>query len=99
MNIKEITINVPITIKTDDNGEIEVGLAGQEQQEQEQEQEPQTNPVMVTPLQQELELKKAELDKESPVIDKITQSDDIGAEANDTDDSMLGRIKQLITKL
>ena len=38
------------------------------------------NPIMVPPLQQHLELHKAELGKESPVIDKITQDDNIGSE-------------------
>ncbi len=41
---------------------------------------PLQNPVFVPPLQQELELAKAEQGKESPVIDKITADDDIGAE-------------------
>jgi hypothetical protein len=41
---------------------------------------PLQNPVMVPPLQQELELAKAEQGKESPVIDKITADDSIGAE-------------------
>jgi len=33
------------------------------------------NPVMVTPLQQELELAKADQGKVSPVIQKLTQSE------------------------
>ena len=41
---------------------------------------PLQNPVFVSPLQQELELDKAEQGKESPVIDKITADDSIGAE-------------------
>tara|TARA_B110000090_G_scaffold101712_1_gene114277 strand:- start:116 stop:382 length:267 start_codon:yes stop_codon:yes gene_type:complete len=39
-----------------------------------------SNPVMVAPQQQELELAKAKLGKESPVIDTLTQPDNIGAE-------------------
>jgi hypothetical protein len=35
---------------------------------------------MVAPQQQELELAKANLGKQSPVIDKLTQPDNIGAE-------------------
>ena len=50
---------------------------------------------MVPPLQQHLELHKAELGKESPVIDKITDPEDIGTEDN-TD--LLDRIKQLISR-
>jgi hypothetical protein len=41
---------------------------------------PQQNPVFVSPLQQEIELSKAEQGKQSPVIDKLTADDDIGAE-------------------
>ena len=33
------------------------------------------NPVMVPPLQQEVELKKAEAGKESPIIKKLTQDE------------------------
>lgn len=33
------------------------------------------NPVMVSPLQQDLELKKAEAGKESPIIKKLTQDE------------------------
>lgn len=33
------------------------------------------NPVMVPPLQQELELAKAEAGKESPIINKLTQDE------------------------
>jgi hypothetical protein len=33
------------------------------------------NPVFVPPLQHELELKKAEQGKESPIIDKLTQDE------------------------
>ena len=41
---------------------------------------PLENPVFVSPLQQELELNKADQGKDSPVIDKITADDDIGKE-------------------
>ena len=33
------------------------------------------NPVMVTPLQQQLELDKAEAGKDSPIIKKLTQDE------------------------
>jgi hypothetical protein len=39
---------------------------------------------MVPPLQQHLELAKAEQGKESPVIDKITADDKIGQEPQKT---------------
>ena len=93
MRAKEFTINVPITITI--NGDDEpVVSTGQEQDEPDLQQ----NPVMVPPLQQHLELHKAELGKDSPVIDKITQDDDIGSEAVSADDSLLQAIKQLISR-
>jgi hypothetical protein len=33
------------------------------------------NPVMISPLQQEIELKKAEAGKESPIINKLTRDE------------------------
>lgn len=36
---------------------------------------PDPNPVFVSPLQQEIELKKAEVGKESPIIGKLTQDE------------------------
>lgn len=37
--------------------------------------DPDPNPVMVPPLQQDLELKKADVGKESPIIKKLTQDE------------------------
>ena len=36
---------------------------------------PDPNPVFVSPLQQEIELKKAEIGKDSPIIGKLTQDE------------------------
>jgi hypothetical protein len=36
---------------------------------------PDPNPVFVSPLQQEIELKKAEVGKDSPIIGKLTQDE------------------------
>ena len=47
-------------------------------------QELEQNPVFVPPLQQHLELAKAEQGKASPVIDKITADDKIGQEPQKT---------------
>ena len=92
MRAKEFTINVPITISI--NGDDEPVVSAGEQDETDF----QNNPVMVPPLQQHLELHKAELGKESPVIDKMTQGDDIGSETKSADDSLLQAIKQLISR-
>lgn len=78
MRIDEITINIPITIDLD-GAKPRVSVAGKSATD---DNELDQNPVMVNPLQQELELKKAELGKRSPVIDKITDDEDIGAEDN-----------------
>ena len=80
MRIDEITINIPITIDLD-GVKPRVNVAGQDASD---DGELDQNPVMMNPLQQELELKKAELGKKSPVIDKMTDNEDIGAEL-DTD--------------
>ena len=95
MRAREFTINVPITIKINGDNEPEIDMPGQEENP-----ELQQNPVMVAPLQQELELAKAEQGKESPVIDKITADDEIGSEPekeSDTDNQALQRLKQLIS--
>ena len=94
MRAREFTINVPITIKINGDGDPEIDMPGQEQDDPPL----QNNPVMVTPLQQELELKKAELGKQSPVIDKMVQSDNLGSEEPDNDTTLLNTIKQLIDR-
>jgi len=79
MRAKEFTINVPITITI--NGDEDPVVSAGDQQAPELQQ----NPVMVSPQQQEIELKKAELGKESPVIDKLTANDNVGAEPEQND--------------
>lgn len=93
MRAQEFTINIPINIKINSDGEPEIST-GQSDNDQDLQQ----NPVMVPPLQQELELAKAEQGKESPVIDKLTANDSIGAENNSADDELLDKIKQLISR-
>jgi hypothetical protein len=94
MRAREFTINVPITIKIngDDDPEINTG--------DDQGQRLQQNPVMVNPLQQDLELRKAALGKSSPVIDKLTADDTIGAEPEqepeDPDSKLIQQLKALI---
>jgi len=93
MRAKEFTINIPINIKINGDGEPEIST-GKQSDEHELDQ----NPVMVPPLQQHLELAKAAQGKESPVIDKITQDDNIGSETKDADDSLLNAIRQLVNR-
>jgi hypothetical protein len=74
MRAKEFTINVPITITI--NGDDDPVVSAGDQSEPDLQQ----NPVMVSPLQQDLELRKAELGKQSPAIAKMLKQDTIGAE-------------------
>lgn len=91
MRAKEFTINVPITITINGDDDPVVSQASTASSDLQQ------NPVMVTPLQQALELQKAELGKTSPVIAKLTQPDSIGDESVSVED-LLQRIKALIRK-
>ncbi len=96
MRAREFTINVPITITI--NGDDDPKISTGNQQEPG---ELQQNPMMINPLQQELELKKAALGKSSPVIDKLTADETIGAEPeqekpDDSHTDLLQRIKALI---
>ena len=79
MRIDEITINIPITIDLDGD-KPRVNVAGKEATD---DTELDQNPVMVSPQQQELELKKAEQGKDSPIIDKILDDDDQGEEEDE----------------
>ena len=71
MRAKEFVINVPINIKINGDGDPEVDMS----QDSKPEDELDDNPVMVSPLQQELELQKAAVGKTSPVIKKLTQDE------------------------
>lgn len=94
MRAREFTINVPITISI--NGD-EDPVVSAPTQDAEDDTELQQNPVMVSPQQQELEMKKAELGKDSPVIDKLTQDHTVGEEPPDQSD-ILDRIKALMNR-
>ena len=88
MKAREFTINVPINIKINGDGDPEVDMPSADA---ETEQEPgadilDPNPVMVPPLQQNIELKKAALGKEGDVVDKITQDRDQSDPLEDVDD-------------
>ena len=84
MRIDEITINIPITIDLD-GVKPRVNVAGKDATDDD---ELDQNPVMVSPQQQELELKKAEQGKDSPVIDKMLDDDDEGEDITDQEDNI-----------
>jgi hypothetical protein len=92
MRAKEFTINVPINIKINGDGDPEIEAGDRSNSS-----EPDENPIFVSPLQQELELKKAEAGKDSAVIDKITEPEDVGEEPNNETDE-LSRIIQLLKR-
>jgi hypothetical protein len=72
MRAKEFTINVPITIKINGDEEPEIDASSDEAKP---ENELDVKPIMIPPLQQDLELRKAEVGKTSPVIKKLTQDE------------------------
>jgi hypothetical protein len=74
MRAREFVINVPITIKINGDGDPEIDMKGSDEPKDPQELDP--NPIMVPPLQQDIELKKAHAGKSSPVIDDLTQDED-----------------------
>ena len=91
MRIDEITINIPITIDLDGD-KPRVNVAGKDAVDDD---ELDQNPVMISPQQQELELKKAEQGKESPSIDKMLDDDDEGSEETTDQEDNLDNIKAL----
>lgn len=74
MRAREFTINVPITIKINGDGDPEIDMPNIDSSKDPQELD--DDPVMVPPLQQDIELKKAEQGKSSPVIQDLTQDED-----------------------
>ncbi len=91
MRMDEITINIPITIDLD-GAKPRVRVAGKTPTDDE---ELDQNPVMISPLQQELELKKAEQGKSSPIIDKMLDDDDEGEEDSTDQDNNIDNLRTL----
>jgi hypothetical protein len=73
MRAREFTINVPINIKINGDGDPEIDMPGADEPKDPKELD--DNPVMVPPLQQDIELKKADQGKDSPVIQDLTQDE------------------------
>jgi len=69
MRAREFTINVPINIKINGDGDPEIDMPGAQD-------EPDDDPVFVSPQQQEIELKKAELGKQSPIANQLLDDAD-----------------------
>ena len=84
MRAREFVINVPITISINGDGDPEVGVGDQDQEEE-------LTPIgdedklMVPPLQQDLEMRKTALGKQSYVSDQILDPDGNGPMAPPSD--------------
>jgi hypothetical protein len=74
MRAREFVINVPITIKINGDGDPELDM-GQNKDKPADPTQLKQDPVMVPPLQQQIELQKAEAGKLSPVIADLTQDE------------------------
>jgi hypothetical protein len=72
MRAKEFVINIPINIKLNSDGSVDVDQGNEPKDTSELDQ----NPTMVPPLQQHIELTKASVGKSSPVISKLTQDEE-----------------------
>jgi hypothetical protein len=75
MRAREFVINVPITIKINGDGDPEIDMPDANSTDAKDPSELDPNPVFVPPLQQEIELKKAEAGKVSPIIKDLTQDE------------------------
>lgn len=90
MRAREFTINIPINIKFNDSGDPEVDLTDKSPQNAVANADlavnqlkdtpidpsvPKLEPVMVPPLQQQIELQKAQTGKISPIIKDLTRDE------------------------
>jgi len=73
MRAREFIINIPINIRLNSDGSVDVDTDQDDRQDPSQ---LKPNPVMVPPLQQGLELKKAAVGKRSAVITDLTQDEE-----------------------
>lgn len=72
MRAREFVINVPITIKINGDGDPELDMGSNQAADPKKLKQ---DPIMVPPLQQQLELQKADQGKQSPVIADLTQDE------------------------
>lgn len=85
MRAKEFMINIPINITMNADGSVDV-KHGADAEEPKDPSELDPNPVMVPPLQQDIEIKKAQAGKTSPVINDLTQDEIDPEEAEDDEE-------------
>jgi hypothetical protein len=75
MRAREFVINVPITIKINGDGDPELDMGQGNSNAPVDPSIPKEEPVMVPPLQQQIELQKAGQGKNSPIIQDLTQDE------------------------
>jgi hypothetical protein len=75
MRAREFTINIPINIKINGDGEPEIDMGQGSSDAPADPTELKQDPIMVPPLQQQIELQKAGVGKQSPVIADLTQDE------------------------
>ncbi len=75
MRAREFVINVPITIKINGDGDPELEMGQNNKDKPADPSQLKQDPVMVPPLQQQIELQKADQGKISPVIADLTQDE------------------------
>jgi hypothetical protein len=73
MRAREFTINIPINIRINGDGEPEIDMGTDDGPVDPSELK--QDPIMVPPLQQQIELQKADVGKNSPVIHDLTQDE------------------------
>ncbi len=74
MRAREFVINIPINIKLNGDGTVDVDTDKLDPDAKDPS-ELDPDPVMVPPLQQHIELNKAQAGKTSPVIQDLTQDE------------------------
>lgn len=84
MKAREFVINVPINIKIDGDGSPNLDMPNTKPADQ----VPDEEKVTMSPLDQELEMRKAEMGKQSKYVDQIlSEPDDVDLAPADRDDS------------
>jgi hypothetical protein len=92
MRAREFTINVPINIKINGDGDPEIDVPSSDSVDPS---ELDPNPIYISPLQQDLELRKAEVGKNSDVIQDLTQDEFKDTLSSDE----LVRVREILGKL
>ena len=92
---RDIKVSIPINITIpQDGGDPKISVADKEKSPGDDEEQK----VMVSPLQQEVELAKAAQGKESPVIDDLTNDEQVDSDVTEQSDE-LEKFKAVLKEL